>query len=350
MKTMFLERKAIRVPAVRFVVAALLSLTSASVGYGEAVEPRLVISKPVFDFGTVAQGEVVEHQFRIANSGKGTLQIRKIHPSCGCTAVVLDTDSLEPGESTHIKASFNTAGFQGHKVKTVRIYTNDPENTSSVLTIKGIVRADVDIRPPRLHFGNVERGKPHVREATVFVDDSSGIKLLQVRSRAPELEITTEQLREPGRSGKKIIVTLTDKIPVGVFKTRVVVKTTSKKNPVVNIPVFAYVEGDLQLSPNSVAFGLIDSQKREQAVQEVTLRHRLGQPIEITDIKSDHPKVYAEFAPLSDKKGYTLKVVLRKEATGVIRARVSITTTHPDPEQREITLPVYAIVSRREPS
>ncbi len=39
--------------------------------------PNIVCDQPVYDFGTVAQGQEVKHVFKIRNTGKGVLKITR---------------------------------------------------------------------------------------------------------------------------------------------------------------------------------------------------------------------------------------------------------------------------------
>lgn len=308
--------------------------------------PKLVLSDPIFDFGEVAEGAVIEHSFRISNAGDEALKIRKIHPACGCTAVVLDSDTIAPGEGTVIKASFNTSGFQGYKVKTVRLYTNDPEQTSAVLTIQGTVRPDVEVVPPRLHFGNITRGEPQTLSASVLLDPATSLKITEVVSRSKDLEIGTEDVSENGRVGKKVTVTFTPKSKLGSYRNRVEVKTTSVKNPVVNIPIFAYIEGDVSVEPNSLSFGLLEGPLKKPAEATAVLKFQGGNASEIVSVRSSNPSVEVEHSPLDEAGSHMIKVRIKKNSSGVIRAGVTITTDHSDSEQRNVSLPVYAIISR----
>lgn len=49
------------------------------------VGPRLQVPNPVHDFGTVKQGEVVRHDFKLVNTGDRALEITEVKRSCGCT-------------------------------------------------------------------------------------------------------------------------------------------------------------------------------------------------------------------------------------------------------------------------
>lgn len=92
-----------------------------------------------FDFGTIEQGEKVEHTFKFKNTGKSDLIIRKTKASCGCTAIAPKDKVIKPGESSSIKAVFNSRGKRGRQHKTVTITTNIPNETKKVLRVVGHV-------------------------------------------------------------------------------------------------------------------------------------------------------------------------------------------------------------------
>ena len=53
---------------------------SPSPGSGEAPAPVIHIPESSFDFGEVAEGSIVAHDFIVRNSGKETLQINQVSP------------------------------------------------------------------------------------------------------------------------------------------------------------------------------------------------------------------------------------------------------------------------------
>jgi hypothetical protein len=92
-----------------------------------------------YQFGTVKEGENVEHTFTITNDGKSTLYIRKVKGSCSCTVVQPEKHELAPGESTTMKAIFRTHGKTGGQTRTSDVITNDPERPKVTLILKGDV-------------------------------------------------------------------------------------------------------------------------------------------------------------------------------------------------------------------
>ncbi|HBX51668.1 MAG: hypothetical protein A2W98_05765 [Bacteroidetes bacterium GWF2_33_38] len=105
----------------------------------KAVAPKAVFDSKDFTFGTIKQGESASHDFVLKNEGKSNLIIRKTKASCGCTAIAPENNVIAPGESTKIKTTFNSAGKKGVQNKTITVITNDPENTTIILNVKGEV-------------------------------------------------------------------------------------------------------------------------------------------------------------------------------------------------------------------
>ncbi|NOZ47717.1 MAG: DUF1573 domain-containing protein [Chlorobi bacterium] len=101
--------------------------------------PIVTFDKRSFKFGTIKQGESVSTTFQISNTGKSDLVIRKTKASCGCTVVQPAKKVIKPGESTDIKATFNSRGKRGKQSKNITITTNDPKNPVSILKVTGVV-------------------------------------------------------------------------------------------------------------------------------------------------------------------------------------------------------------------
>ena len=102
--------------------------------------PAIEIPEKVFNFGEIMQGDKVEHKFKVINSGKSNLILRKIKASCGCTTIKPDKMELTPGESIYITAIFNSAHKKGRQNKSITIISNDPKSTNILLRVSGNVK------------------------------------------------------------------------------------------------------------------------------------------------------------------------------------------------------------------
>jgi hypothetical protein len=106
------------------------------------------IGSPEFEFGTVKQGDVIEHIFKFKNTGKSDLAIRKIGSSCGCTVAEPKNRVIKPGEESELKVVFNTAGKSGNQTKIITLIVNEPgsvnnqENSRKLIKMTGIVNVE----------------------------------------------------------------------------------------------------------------------------------------------------------------------------------------------------------------
>jgi len=100
--------------------------------------PAITFDKEVFDFGTVDEGDIVEHSFLLTNSGKSDLVITEAKATCGCTVPTWPKEAIAPGESAPVKVVFKTAGKKNKQSKTVTLQTNTSKGVETV-QIKGMV-------------------------------------------------------------------------------------------------------------------------------------------------------------------------------------------------------------------
>ena len=93
-----------------------------------------------FDFGTVDQGEKVNHVYKFSNTGNEPLIISNAKGSCGCTVPSWPKEPIPVGGSGEIQVQFDSKGKKNVQSKKVTITANtDPAQT--FLTIKGEVNA-----------------------------------------------------------------------------------------------------------------------------------------------------------------------------------------------------------------
>lgn len=105
-----------------------------------ALAPRVEFDSHNYDFGVILGDKVVEHVFKLTNTGKSNLFIRKVTATCGCTAVQPAKTMIPPGDSTVIKVVFNPSGREGNQKKAITVITNDPKRSKSILWINAVVQ------------------------------------------------------------------------------------------------------------------------------------------------------------------------------------------------------------------
>ena len=86
--------------------------------------PAFKFSEESFDFGTITEGDVVDHVFSFVNEGEAPLIISSATASCGCTVPVWPKAPIAPGEQGEIKVQFNSRSKPGVQNKTVTVTAN----------------------------------------------------------------------------------------------------------------------------------------------------------------------------------------------------------------------------------
>ncbi|MFD2246618.1 DUF1573 domain-containing protein [Pontibacter ruber] len=100
--------------------------------------PVMSFKETEYDFGTIKQGEKVNHTFQFTNTGKTPLIIESASASCGCTAPDWTKTPVAPGQTGEVKVEFNSAGKFGQQSPTVTIRANTEPNIVRI-SMKGNV-------------------------------------------------------------------------------------------------------------------------------------------------------------------------------------------------------------------
>lgn len=124
----------------KYSILAILLLTVSAVFAQEKPQapktdgPVITLEETTYDFGTITQGDVVEHIFKFTNTGNQPLIITNIQISCGCTTPEWPRNPIMPGEKGEIKVGFNSNGKLNKQTKTLPIISNSVNDASITFT------------------------------------------------------------------------------------------------------------------------------------------------------------------------------------------------------------------------
>jgi hypothetical protein len=77
-----------------------------------------------WDFGTINEGDVVEHKYTFVNNGEAPLIIESAKPSCGCTVPSFSREPIPVGGEGEILVKFDSKGKPNIQTKTVTVTAN----------------------------------------------------------------------------------------------------------------------------------------------------------------------------------------------------------------------------------
>jgi hypothetical protein len=101
--------------------------------------PQIKFAEDKYDFGSIKQGDIVDHVFKFKNTGTQPLVISNIGVSCGCTTPDWTKEPVMPGKMGMVSAKFNSAGKMGMQTKVLTIESNAAAGAATV-TLVGEVK------------------------------------------------------------------------------------------------------------------------------------------------------------------------------------------------------------------
>jgi hypothetical protein len=166
-----------------------------------------------YDFGEVAQGDKITYSFRFRNSGDELLEISSVSSSCGCTAALLSSRRIAPGDMGEIKATFDSSRFRGEVSKTITLKNNSPEHPQLQFRLKGIVKELLGVSPNRIVW-TLDNAEQVVRSQVVISNQSRQQIVLQpAKSTSPQLTAKLDRLKLA--PGEKATLSVSGTLPPG---------------------------------------------------------------------------------------------------------------------------------------
>ncbi len=100
-----------------------------------------ILGNETNNFGEIIQGEKVDLEFRIKNTGTGDLIITNAKASCGCTQLKFPKGIIKPGNEENISVTFDSTNKIGKQKKTITLTTNATPSIK-ILIIEGTVSSE----------------------------------------------------------------------------------------------------------------------------------------------------------------------------------------------------------------
>ena len=149
--------------------------------------PKLQFDKMIYDFGTMVQVDQLKGTFVFTNAGDAVLKIQKPQPSCGCTVVKAEPETLQPGEKGELSFTVNVPQITGHIEKYITVPSNDTNSPMQRLTIKADIQKTYDVTPQQMYIGVVSEGATTNVTFTLRRVDNQKLVLTKVESDSPML-------------------------------------------------------------------------------------------------------------------------------------------------------------------
>lgn len=137
---------------------------------GRGVEPALVASPPLVDFGRVVVGQTVTASVTLTNTGDRIIEVLRADLTEGNAEVFaaeLERISLDPGTSAVLVARFTPRALELFEGR-VTVLDSGARQTALTVRLRGQgVESDIEIEPSRLAFSGLHVGQTQTKSFTV---------------------------------------------------------------------------------------------------------------------------------------------------------------------------------------
>lgn len=114
----------------RLFFAIIIIALNSALGFGQ--EAEFGIDKAVHKFPKTYEGALLEHNFRISNTGTTPLIISDYKVECSCTKAYLPKNPILPGEYFDLKVTFDTKGKYNFQDRIIYLKTNSKQETQQL--------------------------------------------------------------------------------------------------------------------------------------------------------------------------------------------------------------------------
>lgn len=278
----------------------------------------ITLPQAVFDWGSVLQGEIVQHTFEIKNTGGMPLRIERVKAACGCTTVKYD-NVIAPGQIGNVVLKVDTKRFSGTVKKTASVYSN-ASRTAQKLTMQGKIETPLAFDPklPRIDVIRGTSVKPLSITVTKSTTRDIQVNGVEVQKGKENLLAATLKEIEPGQ---KYILEVTPSIPANASKYHTVevnLKTVTEGKPVdIPLRVSIRVKDRIEAAPPSIYFTRRDTDKlKQEGAPPITRQVEIktldpNHTFRVTNVRlNDGSNMEASWETIEEGKRYRVTVML----------------------------------------
>jgi hypothetical protein len=248
---------------------------------------------------------------------------------------------VPPGGAGEIKVTFESKGYQGEVRKVVTVESNDPENPTVRLTLKGTIVSDVTVTPQAINLGTIRKGQPvQPSLLTIRLKEGKGLKVEEVSTDSPAVRLK----KQKETAGELVYeVGLTEKAAIGRVYGQISVVTNNKKAPKILVPFHGIIQGNVKITPQLVSFGMV--QPGQKATQTIYVAKDADVPFTVRHVTTSSPQVSAEVIEVEQGGKYEIRLTYDPGDRREGRINEKVTVVVNDPHEEVLEVPLYGMIN-----
>jgi hypothetical protein len=302
--------------------------------------PHIEIDEPIYDFGTAAQMENVQHTFVIRNVGQKPLEILKVVPACTCEDVKLRDRSIPPGGLTTLDMVYRGQGT-GKSRASVSLITNDPDEQRVVMSMVGVITGVVGVSQGHFYLGEIGQDKSIKRSFDIHRPRFREAKIKLVKSSSPKIKVKLRKLRS-----KELLARVDFEIeaglPRGSLKERITVVTDDVRYPEIQVSIEGTVVGDILVRPDQFFMGFLDIGVPVRPT--VTLEKRGKADLKVLGVENTLPIIQVKWTTVEPGRKYQIDAICTPAATPARSIRDVVRIHTDNASQPVVEISLYGIL------
>lgn len=305
--------------------------------------PNAVFPEARFAFGEVISGAVVEHDFVLNNQGSAPMLIQKVSMTTPLLVTQMPHE-VAPGAEGRIHFKLDTANLEGKFEGAILVFLNDPALPQASLAFSGRVVPAIQLSPMPAFFVAGQRGRGN-RGAIEIVNHESGpLTIEKIEHSAGRFTTELETLK-PGQR-YRLTLALKPDGPGGRAAGTILIRTSSKRMPVLKVGANSYLYEKVHAFPDVVDFGTLRAGDAGHAAVILMIHQEGGTDFKVqlsTDVPSLSLK--SERGPKGDQYQAEVTLSLQRIPVGPIKGSIFIDTN--DTQFPRVIVPVNGQIVER---
>jgi hypothetical protein len=231
--------------------------------------PKAVVEKVEHFFGEMDVGQSGRHTFTVRNEGPGRLHFDPGETSCHCTAMIIETPNIGPGEEGRITLEWHTTRPTEKFLHGGWIKTDDPLMRQIRFAVAGVVRARFSAVPAEATFAAIAQSDKASGRVTLYTQVWDELEITHVDCESAAVSWRTQPTAPATAADLKakwaqdLVIEANPGLPLGTFQTALKVHARPKNDPaaepvVRDVILQGQVVPDMSLAAPGYANGVLD--------------------------------------------------------------------------------------------
>jgi hypothetical protein len=305
--------------------------------------PKAVFPEAQYDFGEVLFGAVVEHDFALSNLGSAPLLIEKASMTTPLLVTQMPHD-VTPGAEGKIHFKLDTKNLEGKFEGTILVSLNDPAMSQARLVFSGRVIPPVELSPGSAFFVAGQRGQGNRAGIEIVNHESEQLRIEKIEHPAERYTTQLETLK-PGQR-YRLTLALKPDGPGGRAAGTILIRTSSKRMPVLEVGANTYLYERVHTFPDVVDFGTLRTGDAGQVAVILMIHQESGTDFKV-HLSSDVPglSLKSERGPKGDRYQVEIRLISERVRVGPMKGSIVIDTN--DAEFPRVVVPVSGQIVER---